>query len=487
MEVLTERTQLEMLTNHSLVDAAKKYTTYQVGMYIERVYFPIILTLGIPGNILSLLVMMRKSNRALSCCWYFAALAVSDTGLLVSYFTFWLEGGILSSATLTSCRIMTLFFYWFSINSISLIVCLTADRCVAVVFPLKFLHWRHPSRARTIIACLFVITCIFNIPHCFTSSLRDTKTCGSFSVDYSFTQAYSILQMVLFCVFPTTTIFIMNIFIIQSIKKRSKVFLELPIDKKNVVSLVCKPSSIQEAPMNDASSSSASICQVSKPSSIQEAPMHDANSSSVSVSQVCKTSSVQETPMNDASSSSISVSQVSKPSGIQKAPMNDASSSSNAVPDTNFSMAKDNNCSGQEWADKTSGEECQSEGIKAKMDMTKRENACTGFKSGKSQVVEDQLAIMLVAVSFVFLVLTLPLFLLCIVYTLVEYKDCPQSYALYVMLYNLTNKLYMTNNAINFYVYSLTGSRFRRDLKQLCTSRITNDTYGVSTSRLGKL
>ena len=77
---------------------------------------------------------------------------------------------------------------------------------------------------------------------------------------------------------------------------------------------------------------------------------------------------------------------------------------------------------------------------------------------------ETQLTVMLLLVTFTFLLLTLPLYARYIFTIAVDYQSDPFLYALYIFLYHLSNKLYFTNNAINFYLYCIGGAKFRADL-----------------------
>ena len=85
--------------------------------------------------------------------------------------------------------------------------------------------------------------------------------------------------------------------------------------------------------------------------------------------------------------------------------------------------------------------------------------------------LERQLSKMLLTVSFTFLILTLPQYIRYAVYTFVDAGDDPTVYANYVLLYHITQKLYMLNNAMNFVLYSISGARFRRDLRSLFCKR----------------
>ncbi len=87
-------------------------------------------------------------------------------------------------------------------------------------------------------------------------------------------------------------------------------------------------------------------------------------------------------------------------------------------------------------------------------------------KSSRDSRSDTQLVIMLLFVSFAFLVLTLPLNIRSIVYAFGFSLDSTnQELAQTSLVVAITSRLMMTNSAINFWLYCLSGKRFRQDLK----------------------
>ena len=60
-----------------------------VGEGIHKYWLAFIVPVGFVGNILSFLVMTQPHNRGVSCSLYMAALAVSDTGVLIDLAAYW--------------------------------------------------------------------------------------------------------------------------------------------------------------------------------------------------------------------------------------------------------------------------------------------------------------------------------------------------------------------------------------------------------------
>ncbi len=70
-------------TKEEFIKEASEYLQFQVGEAIHEYYFPTIISIGIVGNILSFLVMIKPQNRHVTTCLYMASLSVSDTLLIV--------------------------------------------------------------------------------------------------------------------------------------------------------------------------------------------------------------------------------------------------------------------------------------------------------------------------------------------------------------------------------------------------------------------
>lgn len=76
---------------------------------------------------------------------------------------------------------------------------------------------------------------------------------------------------------------------------------------------------------------------------------------------------------------------------------------------------------------------------------------------------QNHLTAILPLVSFTLLVLNLPQFVRYVVYLFINNRSDPSTYANFLFLYNLTQKIYFTNFACNFYLYCLGSRKFRFD------------------------
>ena len=80
---------------------------------------------------------------------------------------------------------------------------------------------------------------------------------------------------------------------------------------------------------------------------------------------------------------------------------------------------------------------------------------------------EKQIYAMLLLVAFSFFILITPLYVFILYSSFVDYKSSPKAFAGFYLFYNVMHKMYYTNNAINFFLYVISGQKFRMDLVKL--------------------
>ena len=95
---------------------------------------------------------------------------------------------------------------------------------------------------------------------------------------------------------------------------------------------------------------------------------------------------------------------------------------------------------------------------------------------------ENQLTIMLLLVTTLFLILMIPTYIRFL-YTTFVGTETPVKYANMMFFYHVSHKLYFTNNGINFFLYCISGQKFRDDLKELlCDSNVARKTSSDTNS-----
>ena len=93
----------------------------------------------------------------------------------------------------------------------------------------------------------------------------------------------------------------------------------------------------------------------------------------------------------------------------------------------------------------------------------------SGGQGGRDKIknAEMQMFVILLLVTFTFLILTTPAYLLFIYVMFVNYEESAESFADFTLFYSVAQKTYYTNYAMNFFLYVISGKKFRADLVQL--------------------
>ena len=96
-------------------------------------------------------------------------------------------------------------------------------------------------------------------------------------------------------------------------------------------------------------------------------------------------------------------------------------------------------------------------------------NVASSRREQNMKNTENQLTVMLLLVTTLFLILMIPTNAR-FVYSNFVTRDTPAKYASLLFFYHVSHKLYFTNNGINFFLYCISGQKFRKDLKEIVSS-----------------
>ena len=90
------------------IRSVESYWTYIVGLGINRYVLPVIVVVGVFGNLVSMTIMFQRQNRRSSFSVYLGALAISDTCVLFGSAYYWVITDILRRPfTDIECKILT--------------------------------------------------------------------------------------------------------------------------------------------------------------------------------------------------------------------------------------------------------------------------------------------------------------------------------------------------------------------------------------------
>ena len=68
--VSVEKENTEMATIDTFMEEVKTYTTYKIASFTDTYWFFVLVPIGLVGNTLSFLVMIKPNNRKMSTCIY---------------------------------------------------------------------------------------------------------------------------------------------------------------------------------------------------------------------------------------------------------------------------------------------------------------------------------------------------------------------------------------------------------------------------------
>ena len=91
-----------------------------------------------------------------------------------------------------------------------------------------------------------------------------------------------------------------------------------------------------------------------------------------------------------------------------------------------------------------------------------------------SKHTEGQIYTMLFLVSFSYLILTTPMFAFFLYNKLIDFLQSPYHFAVFTMFFQAAEKAFYTNFGINFFLYVLSGQKFRKDLINIFVKRNLN-------------
>ena len=102
--------------------------------------------------------------------------------------------------------------------------------------------------------------------------------------------------------------------------------------------------------------------------------------------------------------------------------------------------------------------------------------------NNQGQGNDKQVFAILLLVTFGFLILVTPVYIFFLYTHLVDYEKTAKSYAEFQLFYSVSQKMYYTNYGINFYLYVISGQKFRTDLINLFRRSDKSSSEGSTSS-----
>lgn len=156
-----------------------QYVEYRILKYLLLYIPPILLILGTVGNILSFIILMRRSMRKFSTYIYLAILSITDTLVLyIGLLRLWigeLNGFDVKNQADWICKLISVAGYTVSDYSVWLIIAVTVERYVAVCYPLHASMMCNLRRAITVMTSLLIILFFINSHFFWTVHIKQYK------------------------------------------------------------------------------------------------------------------------------------------------------------------------------------------------------------------------------------------------------------------------------------------------------------------------
>ena len=216
---------VETVAEDTFMEKVGTFMVFKVATYITKCWFPILTPIGLLGNVLSFLVMIKPNNRKVSTCIYMAALSINDNILMLIAFDTWLVTSLqLYERHPIECKTKVFVALMSLQNSTFQVLAMTIDKYIAIKWPHKAATYSTPKRAKNIVISIWVFVLIYNIPHTFLTGVIE-RSCIAYSIVGVITKIYSWLTFVINAIIPFTLLIYMNYVIVKTVRSSRKMFV----------------------------------------------------------------------------------------------------------------------------------------------------------------------------------------------------------------------------------------------------------------------
>ena len=113
---ITEWDESEVTAKNTFMEEVESYSIFKIANLIMIYWLPVLIPIGLVGNTLSFLVMVKPNNRKMSTCIYMATISINDNIMMLC------NSMPLVRLGLTICVVMSLYFLvWHRVHKIKLL------------------------------------------------------------------------------------------------------------------------------------------------------------------------------------------------------------------------------------------------------------------------------------------------------------------------------------------------------------------------------
>ena len=207
---------------------------YSAQYYIFKVGTPIFLLIGLLGNSVAIITLIRMRNGG--GIYFLIALSLADVGVLIGWSVFWFQEffkPVLMDHYDWVCKCVYFEFYTSLHCSVSILVAMTTERFVAVCFPLQSKIICRKKHCVIVIGVIILIFLTLNCHNLFTRQVLDvwdnTTMClhgriATSDMPYGDFHVYvwPWIDAAIYSFVPITSIFVLNSLIIAKVKMSTK-------------------------------------------------------------------------------------------------------------------------------------------------------------------------------------------------------------------------------------------------------------------------
>ena len=219
LNLATKGLEEEETTKDTFMEEVESCIIFKIGTFINIYYYLVFIPVGLVGNTLSFLIMIKQNNRKMSTCIYMAAISIDDNIMMYMTCHDYLVVVVQRHKWyLLECKFLA-FVALFALQNCSfLVVAMALDKYIAVKWPHRAATYSTPRRAKLITVGVYVCVFIYNIPHFFLSSVIGGH-CFNFGISSVFSKVYSWFSFVINAIIPFTMLIYMNIVIVKAVRE----------------------------------------------------------------------------------------------------------------------------------------------------------------------------------------------------------------------------------------------------------------------------
>ena len=215
---------IEATTTDTFMEEVELLMIYRAAEYISTYWLPILIPIGLVGNTLSFLVMMKPNNRKMSTCIYMAAISINDNIMMCSALHYWLMSVMkIAEWEMNGCGIASFVGLHAVQNSTYQVLAMTVDKFIAIKWPHKAATYSTPKRATITVVVIYICVVFYNIPHIFITKLIG-DVCLGYAVGGNVTKVYSWLSFIINAFIPFVSLIYMNCIIIKKVRESHQLF-----------------------------------------------------------------------------------------------------------------------------------------------------------------------------------------------------------------------------------------------------------------------